>query len=826
MASPLNVFRKHRKALIVVIGIICMIAFVIFPVMLDTATTSRQRNEVVVTTKYGKIREADLDGMIRNRQIANLFLDEMLARTVGVLRQEGQLGPMSDFQVLERLRLVLQNQGLLQPPTEASVIEYMVLARKAEELGIIISDDEINRFIAQQTGDKLSADQLRTIVERLRISQRQLFNVLRTELLASRLRGMFEDALEGMTPAERWENYLRFKQQATIEAVPIPVAEFTNQVGEPDEATLVAFYESYKENVASPLSPEPGFHEPQRARFQYFKADYETLMAEATVSDEEVKEFYEENKDTYFRYPLPSTPPMFHQPAADEPVDQTGLPAGDEAAMDEPTTDQPAITEPQADSATEPEGPVFLPPSSPQDEGAAPSVDETDPRPAESPDSDELSNSGDMTQTEAESADSSRDSAADTADEKPADAATNDEPADDASNTAAESAAPAESATEESTTDRAATDETTSAVPAMEPDATGATDADASDLADLPDPEYTLPDQWVLPLSIRDLPAWDYLPLWMVDDRIRTELERRKTVERVTEVFDELSEAMNQYAAQWVDWEDAVADGADVPQPKPLDFTKLAEGKPVTPHETGLLTVQEAVDTTDIAQSFIRGSERFPQVAFGDRVRQFVPMQSEDLEGNRYLFWKIEQAEDRIPSFAEIRDKVLDQWKLEKARHLAREAAQKLADQASAGDDSLAQIASHGGRPLIEAGPFTWLTYGSADPLSFQRTLPRISEVEGVTAPGSDFMRRVFTLEEGEIGVAMNEPQSIAYIVRLKATDPAREVLQATFMADNYRRYATGSIYEQRETFLAWLKQIEDEAGVHWVRRPDTQVQR
>jgi len=72
--------------------------------------------------------------------------------------------------------------------------------------------------------------------------------------------------------------------------------------------------------------------------------------------------------------------------------------------------------------------------------------------------------------------------------------------------------------------------------------------------------------------------------------------------------------------------------------------------------------------------------------------------------------------------------------------------------------------------------PFS-MTRGAAGSLDSQAPV-RLSEVEGVQDAGSDFMREAFNLSVGETGLAMNQPQTICYVIRVVSLEPSREVLR------------------------------------------------
>src|SRR5262245_57255765 len=81
-------------------------------------------------------------------------------------------------------------------------------------------------------------------------------------------------------------------------------------VPEPTDTELTAFFDQYKKREPQPNfigglelpSASPGFAVPRKVEVQYLKAEYDKLLAKAEteVKDEEIKDFYEKNKDPYF----------------------------------------------------------------------------------------------------------------------------------------------------------------------------------------------------------------------------------------------------------------------------------------------------------------------------------------------------------------------------------------------------------------------------------------------------------------------------------------------------------------------------------------------
>ena len=84
---------------------------------------------------------------------------------------------------------------------------------------------------------------------------------------------------------------------ATIEAVPVAVANYVKQVSDPKEEELKSFFEENKERYSNPESPEPGFHRPHKVALEYFRADYDKFATPQTVTEAEMQQEYEKNKD-------------------------------------------------------------------------------------------------------------------------------------------------------------------------------------------------------------------------------------------------------------------------------------------------------------------------------------------------------------------------------------------------------------------------------------------------------------------------------------------------------------------------------------------------
>jgi hypothetical protein len=176
---------------------------------------------------------------------------------------------------------------------------------------------------------------------------------------------------------------------------------------------------------------------------------------------------------------------------------------------------------------------------------------------------------------------------------------------------------------------------------------------------------------------------------------------------------------------------------------------------------------------------------------------------------------------------------------------LALKRAEELAAEARSSEKSLAEtFAGRSDVPVVETEPFTYKSYGAsmyAAFLAMRGIPPRIGEVceKGVAvgdseidnkfifAPGADFMETVSALAVGETGVVFNQPQTVAYIVRVTGNSPSEEVLLERFQAANIMEYRLAGQPEViTEARTAWLNKIYEEIGFKWINKPDVSNRR
>jgi hypothetical protein len=762
MAGSFEFFRKNQKSMLVAVAILAMLAFFVLPPILQMGGGQASADPVVATWNGGEVREAELDRAVALRTLANRFLMQAAAAAG---RDPSRLPTF--------------------PEGEELLVREMILAREADQLGMVVSNNAINEFLAVWTNNMVRQNQFDAMIAGLRygrspVAAGDLFESLRTALVARNMLLLFQTGFSGDPPGWRWDFYKRLEQAATVEAFPVAVEDFAVSMPAPAEAELRTFFETYKDSLPVARSPDPGFKEPHRIRFASLMAEQKKFEDEAakTITDADIKEYYEANKETRFRS---SKPAATAEPAA--------------AGTDEPSGEEGDSSEPDAPEAATPEADVG------QSQGAA-----------DASDAPSSSSAGEAaaTTTESESPPATDSGAVNRRRLKVMPVVLQ-AAAGDAESAPAEK--PAESGTEP------AGEETSVVEPEKTDEETAKSEKDNTEAAT----ETT--DSGAAAAAVE----MTFQPLEEVADQIRQQLTNERAAARIDAIFSALAADLTAYAEDRAVWLARGQDGAT--EPVAPDIEKIATKQGLVATQSDWIAAPAAVAAGGIGSSFefvpdpgsrfgIR-QQRWIEMIFGEGGITLRPITSRDAEGNRYFSWKQDDREERVPTFAEARETVEKAWRIVAARPEAEKRAAEIA--ATAGDSSLQDVVGEvvgeeAAEQVLTVGPFTWLTEGAA---GFGAP-PQLSSPNGLVMPGEALMRAVFTTATGTGATAFNEPQTFCYALRIIAHEPAEAELQERFSETqgDQRRIAMVAQQAFAEVFTDWIDGLESQAGLAWKRDP------
>ncbi len=838
MASPFRIFRKNQKVWMVVLTILAMFSFVFFSQSsrLGGGPSGGQTDPEVFTWKYGTVRQSE----ISNRMYQRKKVQELLYRSA-------TKADMPEQQVIQ----VLQTRF---PVSEPKVIESILLDKKAQQLGIVVSDDMVRRFIRGWTQDKVSSPDLAKIIrdlgsDRGGISQGQLFDALRMELSAMYAQDVFSQLLvrggqgyawfRGDTPAERWDYFTRLNRKVTAEMMPVLVKDFVDKIPEPTASELQSFYDQYKNDYPDATSTTPGFKQPYKAQFEYVKADNAKLIEEAlpTVTEQEIKDHYERFKDTlYKKGHLPELPEKkAAEKSADEKTDDAAAKPTDEAAENKAgAKSEVTPAEPKGDSKKDDSksGDVI---------SGSKAVDAKSAGKADAKSSGSKSGgakseakvpstkSGDT-----KSGDGKKSTAGKQSSDLPRSSSSlNGELLALADDAVLQVAQKTDTATKTDSKSSAKTDGKSSAPPVAKSDAQTAdakSDTKAAEnksidskAADAKAADTKTGDAKSADAAAASPPPVEYEPFDKVSGMIRNRLAQQKVDEKVATAFRTIQSQMDRYRSSLDSYRALQSQGNNSAKKPPApDLEALAKPYGFEVKKTDLVTMQQVYDNYDIGKSHRPveagnySAPAFYQIAYQvgtngqPAVKLYQSQGSVDVEDNQYLWWKIADETANVPPLDAIKPDVVTAWKIVQARKPALAKAKEDVAQVQKSHQTLKEAFGNvPGTDILSEGSFSWLTRTVDQGL-------RLSTIKGVEFAGNDFMKDVFALKQGETGVAANEPQTIYYVVQIETEDSSIDVLRENFMTAmgdpmNSFLYAAVAASDHRNYPVAWFKELADQ---------------
>ncbi|MGL6225075.1 MAG: hypothetical protein ACRC10_00430 [Thermoguttaceae bacterium] len=872
--NPFKKFRVYQKFLLAALGLMAIISFIILPALMMNSGGGSARTDMVIATcrNHGDITGSRLYSLRGNRELLRNFYT-VLMQEMFPLVGENRDALTALFQMQMRYN---------GPILDEDVITEWVLARYSEEMGVVVGKELIEDYLNSLTGNMITSSVLSSVCTKLGLTETQLVPLLQEELLSANAVQMFVSSVRPLTPLARWDYFQRVRRSLTAEVAAVSTDMFLKEVPAPSDAQLKGFFEANKTVVYNPSLPESGFAVPTKIAFQVI----DTMPSEellASISEEEVKTFYEENKARYFMRQNLLQPEPSAQPG---PFDQS-LPGLDQNNSLLPTL-------PSQSSGNNPLFPSLGTPSllNTSDEGndktGAEPVQEAEPVKAAEPVKEsepavEKSGEGEtrhvlnpvyrsvvFAQETAESTDEGtvepakeavveETVAVEPAKEVVVDETVAVEPAKEAVVEETVAVEPAKEAVVEETVavepaQEAVVEETVAVEPAQEAvvEETVAVELDSlfppanakiliqeeEEAFPLSPTENSLTDL----LGSLDLSQVDtsvlFQPLEEVEPLIRQILAFRK----VTDSVQAIEKSMRDYFTSY-----SLAD-FDNPSslPKPIDLPALA-----AQHHLKCVVVEEPVSQFGaMTQDYYRDEfvRSFIGRIFGTRPANFDVLVgreggSQQMPGFvTYIGWITERESQRTPEFSEpgVRDAVLKRWLEVESRNLAIQKARELANEANQSKGrSLKDVFLGKDLPIVETERFSWYTQSAAN-AGYARSQLLFGEVcevgvpvgdadfenKFIKAPGNQFMQVAYSLEVNDCGAALNQPENTAYVIRLTESAPSEDLLWKFFSTTPLRDYEGAGVWATRqEDYRAWVSAVESRIGFMWILRPNTRAE-
>ena len=763
--------------LLVVFGVLIIVVFTIGDSVSRISSDSggSEQDEVVVKWDGTELKKSRLQAIQVSRQIAHFALIELqnAAMQKGAFprfqQQLAFLHRINPGGSLSRPRMIFTGGDL----TPLGTVRSLVLAQRADEIGMVVPDTQIQQYLFGATDGKLTYEEIRAILvggknSRYPRSMKSMFDVFRQEMLADKI---FEEFFRGtlaMPMAQQLDYFSRSNRQIEAEVIEIPVSQFVQQVADPSEQQLQDYFDKYKfqtplfDNIAGVIyeSSDPGFKLPHRVSVEYVKVGVDEMITQVydEVTDEEIAAYYEENKQR---------DEQMH--AAD------GLLLPEASSLQEEDAAVKGGKEPKEDGRN-----------------AVPEEEKTEVPDKKEGDSSSLNHKLQFVAYAAE------DPTEDKRLAPQADGEVNTDNKDEQ---------------KEADSDDASGGDVT-----VNPGAAVAEDDGSGNN----DPRFKEPR---------------YKPLEEVRDYIRQKVAEQKANALIDAKFAAIRKRMNSYAtARQYASDEGIAlvkrpDFGQLAAKQGLrsDLIDIRSAW-YFQRETD---IGKSFQREAPSQFSPYGSQQgYVQIIFQEGEQSwFNPIETIDDENVRYLSWKTGEALAEIPKLeSSTHESVLRSWKEgsgravppESARELAEKRGETLATSLRGGAELDKLVQQVGGRKVVTEA-FSWLTTGSA-PLAnpFAQSPLRLSEIDGIDQAGPDFMGAVFALDVGQVGVAMNHPKTHVYIIRVTFQNKSAEVLQKDFLArleDRGSQQQINSAAQLDHQLLSerWFEEVDRSLHLIWL---------
>lgn len=266
-----------------------------------------------LSSAVGTFDQEAINDLGTRRSIANQFMS--------------QVNPMARFQG--------PSFGFGQQNMNLDLIFGRLMQAEADELGIAINNEGVAEYLKEVGRGELTKEKYLELRNSMSYQGKPLDEETFQSILGDEIRGrlaymMLQTRTTSTPPGPDayWQYFRRLKVRQQVEVATLDVDQFLGEVGDPTDAEVEALFEEFKEYFPSSKEPgSPGFALPNRANLAYIELDAKAVEESLDpVSDEDVKKYYEDNKE----FPLIRSI-VIPDDDADEPADGE-TPAGEPAA--------------------------------------------------------------------------------------------------------------------------------------------------------------------------------------------------------------------------------------------------------------------------------------------------------------------------------------------------------------------------------------------------------------------------------------------------------------------------------------------------------------
>ncbi|MEO1616630.1 MAG: hypothetical protein AAFV88_12310, partial [Planctomycetota bacterium] len=303
--SPLELFRRNQKVMMTGLILLAMFAFVVLPAVSEYMARSGgpgQTDPVVAEYNGVSLSMNRVTQFTRQHNQTVRYLERLAREAISRGATPSVPGFFADQQSGE-----IRSIGINMQPSADMSIKTIQFAAAAQEQGFALDDTSLGLWMEQYTGGVITEREMYGLLRKEsnnEMGQFQLYDMLRKQLLAqiylqSAGATVSRGQLPLQSPLDHWKNFLKLKQNATVDAYAVLVNDFIEETdANPSESEILAVYEAGKDRLPFESSPEPGFRRFDSATFEYLMADMQKFRDAkvAELTEEEIKAEYEKRR--------------------------------------------------------------------------------------------------------------------------------------------------------------------------------------------------------------------------------------------------------------------------------------------------------------------------------------------------------------------------------------------------------------------------------------------------------------------------------------------------------------------------------------------------
>ena len=824
MATPFKIFRDNQKVLMVVFGALLMVAFIILPPVLQYGFDSQQaiddEGAVVVTVGDEELRDEQVQQLRRQYGLVAQVMYAAMGRA-SALRAvpEPPVPSIPGFRYEQPSRMNPQGGLRVERVSPLEAIEYYAWGKKADEMGLVVDDAAVNEFLTQTAGGKLNGydydallSELLQPQERSIITYDYFFEQVRDVLKAQKMQAlMMSPGARVVTPTAAWVAYRNLNRTISADYFPIAAADYMDKVGEPTDAQVKELFDKYKDRPRNPMANQIGFRPLDKVALAYIEGDFQKFLenAKSQVTDEQVAQYYEENKESFTKPTLPSAQP--EAPAGDA--------EGDPMETTEPSTETPAEeTMPPAEEKPSEEKPAEEPMTEPMSdepmEEAKP-ADTEKPADAEKPAETEAA----PEQPKAEEPKTEEGEAEEAKSEEPA----KEEPKkeDSSRNTVSNGVQLVSYLQEEGGEEPSEPEQPKEEAAPMQE---AAPMEEAQPMAEVVVKEEMVAEEQPMTETpateapMEDAPV-EYRSLAEVQDEIRTTLANPIAQAAMDEALAEIrAELQEEYSTYLYDQE------SEENKKSPYDSDALQTMATKLGLSFGALPLMDIYDAYDselgesarvtefltqpqfqqvnrslVIEAFQSSAALYQPRLFPGPTSESVVRQTAE---KQFVYWKTEEKEGYDPTLEDVRGEVVKTWKELEAQKLAKAAAEKIAKSVT-DSESLAKAATEYLKTVTVAENFTYFNQlGGPQNMS-------LGEIPGIppTEMSQDTMEALFSTAVGKTTVAPNSNEDVYYVALVTGETETMQELR-----ENFAKQVEGTLPNSVMTYALQENQMVNNA--------------